>query len=127
MEFPQEGFSGALQMIVTKPFAFYFSAQGYHWLVMELHIAYWIFLLYYTLMRPISGDLSVFEETNLDVILWTCNVGFIIHEVFECMHKGTSEYLNLGVKGQTNLMDVVLCSNWIFLGFLRILFRFTDS
>ena len=35
VEFEKGGFGEVLKKIVTKPFEFYFSAQGYHWLMME--------------------------------------------------------------------------------------------
>ena len=35
IEFSKDGFGEVLKKIVTKPFAFYFSATGYHWLMME--------------------------------------------------------------------------------------------
>ena len=41
-------------------------------------------------------------------------------EGFELKDKGANGYFNLGVKGQTNLMDVFICLLWITLLGLRI-------
>ena len=102
--FRKDGFDGVLSDILSKPFDFYLSARGYHWVITTLYMSYWVFLLYYAYTRPIGGDLYMGHETALEVILWSCNAGFILQEMFELSDKGLREYFNLGVKGQTNSM-----------------------
>ena len=75
----------------------------------------------YAYFRPLSGDIEDDPRTIIfEIILWTCNFGYIMFEGFELKDKGMSGYFNLGVKGQTNLMDVFICLLWITLLGLRI-------
>lgn len=63
-------------------------------------------------MRPIDGDWEgTGFEMRLEVYLWISTIGFILYEVAEALDKGMGEYLNLGVKGQTNCMHHIPYSN----------------
>ena len=95
-----------------------------------LFVIYLAYIMVYVSFRPIGGnefhqDLQQ-DSTGiaLEITLWTMNIGYILFEVQECTEKGLKEYLNLGVQGQTNIMDVAISIIWIFLLIVRLLFIF---
>eukprot|EP01084_Bolivina_argentea_P057953 105838_1 len=108
------------------PLDFYLSARGYHWTSIILFMLYFAVVCLYAIARPMErGDLkSLAHLYLLELIFWICNGGYVLYECFELWEKGPSAYFNLGVKGQTNLLDAVLCVFWIYLFITRCYFYF---
>eukprot|EP01084_Bolivina_argentea_P256203 431254_1 len=116
---PERESSELFHRLLFAPFQFYFTSQGYHWITAVLFMLYLAFVCVYAGFRPLSGSFDSRQMVAFELILWICNVGYIVFEGFEIRDK-KKEYLNLGVKGQTNLMDVAICLVWIILGGIRL-------
>ena len=61
----------------------------------------------YAAFRPLSGELDS-TQVVFEIVLWTCNVGYITFELFELKDKTFSGYFNVGVKGQVNCMSYII-------------------
>eukprot|EP01083_Nonionella_stella_P127007 384693_1 len=113
-----------LNQLWNYPFDFYLSARGYHWTTTVLFMLYFGLVCWYAYLRPMQeGDVTGVNHI-LGYVFWICNLGYVLYEVFELWEKGAKAYFNVGVKGQTNLLDVVLSVLWLFLLGLRYYFVF---
>ena len=93
-----------------------------------LFLEYIAFIVMYLYFRPIGGDNldnaydigGDYTGLIFEITLWIMNFGYIIYEIHEFLQKGIKEYLNLGIQGQTNFLDVTICILWISLFGIRI-------
>lgn len=116
--------------VMLRPFEFYLSQQGYNWVTVTLYVLYLTFIMFYVFYRPINGTVKHFEDKvseipfnlTLEITLWILNAGYIYYEIQECVEKGWREYLNPGVQGHVDYLDVTISLAWIFLFGVRLFF-----
>ena len=116
-----------LDLLIHYPFKFYFTAQGYHYTSQVSFMLYLIFIFFYLYLEREDHDDVRLEcgsicKDAMEITLWTMNASYILFEFIEWMEKGTRDYFNLGVKGQTNLLDALICFVWISLFILRLIY-----
>ena len=85
---------------------------------------YYLLVCYYAFLRPMARNDITGVQYILEIAFWVCNGGYILYELFEMWEKGPADYFNLGVKGSTNILDIILCVFWLTLFSLRAYFVF---
>ena len=106
----QRDYSEVWKLLITQPFKFYFTGQGYQWVSGTSFLEYLVYTMVYAYFRRIDGanydqDLPLFI---MEILLWIMNLGYISFEVMEFITKGCREYFNVGIKGQAHLLDILI-------------------
>ena len=114
-------------LLLRQPFAYYFSPQGYHNTSKMLFMLYYVYVCWYAYKRPIRGVMIDDHFFPWEILLWTCNLGYVVYELFECGEKGLVDYFDLRVGGQANMMDAYISIMWVILFAIKVYFVAYDT
>ena len=114
------------QLLLFKPFYFYLSPLGFSWTISVLFLFYCVVIGIYLNLG--IHQIDTFPDTDtwegiFEIILWSCGIGYIGHEIKEYLDQGTTYF---SVNLSNNIWDIVLCVQFAVLLTLRILGGYLD-
>ena len=101
-------------LLFTRPFQFYLTPMGFNWTTGLSYIVYLIYIAFYILYEPVYPE----DPVGIDeLLLWICNVGYILNEVLEFLDQGRQYF---AVNGLLNYFDIIISFFWMVLLGIRI-------